>query len=237
MKKLLLPLLFLALVIQSCKKDTPPKADPDSTDANYVVSRVTINERRNSTQVQELSYDEKNRLKEIKYKEDIKRLIWDTYEFTYDEMDRLIKAEWYNGYGALQHVDTYKYTSDSTPKDGYIGVDAKGQITSINAGYIVIYDFKGHILYYGADIWYTPGLDYHLSYDDKNNPFKNIIGVNSYFNNQMHTFPAITVNNILNNFSGGVWSFEYNKADYPTKASFTDETGFEHTIQYEYIVK
>jgi hypothetical protein len=230
----LLLIVLSALCAQSCKKDVTEK--PSQVDDKiYLINRITLSSHW-TTDVQELSYDDKNRLIEFKYK-DINRLIWDSYKYTYDGADRLVKREYIDGYGKLINTVNYHYTSAEEPKEGFIAVNDKNQITGIGTDYLVKYDALGHILYYGADIWYNPGEDHGLVYDNKNNPFKNIVGVNSHFNNEIRAFPAITTNNVLNNFNGGVWKFEYNKANYPTKASYINGDGFEYKVTYEYIIK
>ena len=251
--KRIFPALFVLLFIisfQSCKKESPanpdkptvdkpvdPPTDTEKPDPSkiYLVSKITLSNHWH-TDVQQLSYDNKNRLIEFKYK-DINRLIWDRYEYTYDANNRMIKREYYDGYDKLINTYDYQYTSSETPKAGFIAVDTKNQITGIGTDYLVKYDNQGHILYYGSDIWYNPGEDHGLLYDNKNNPFKNIIGVNTHFNNEIRAFPAIYTNNLLNTFDNGNWHFVYNIDNFPTSASYINQDGYEIKVTYEYIVK
>ncbi|MBD1384090.1 hypothetical protein IDJ75_02280 [Mucilaginibacter rigui] len=233
----LLLIVLSALCFQSCKKDAPSKTN-DNPDPNaiYLVNQITLS-KYGYTEVYALSYDNKNRLIECKYKEDLRRLVWDRYEYTYDNANRMIKREYYDGNDKLINTVNYQYTSAEAPKIGFVAVNDKGQITGIGTDYLVKYDAQGHILFYGSSSLYQPGEDHGLVYDDKNNPFKNIVGVNSHFNNEIRAFPAITTNNLLNTFDYGLWSFIYNKANYPTKASYTNRDGIEYIITYEYTIK
>ena len=253
---LLLLLFIVVLTLQSCSKGgTPTPETPEETFApeRYFVSRITTKMGYSRTNVEEFVYDDKKRLSEYRFRDSLQS-VYESYRYTYDDQNRVVKSAYFTFNGAPGEVKLYSYNSDiTTPTKAYptttddgkaaylwpVSLTATNQIVFLGDLGMCSYNALGQTVYFGAPTLFDPAYAYPVSYDNKNNPFKNVIGINPHYTCFINNFPTNTINNRLSlKFSGGVQlNLTYNGADFPKSAWYTDDTGFKHTITYEYAIK
>ncbi|MET3980816.1 hypothetical protein ABIB62_003420 [Mucilaginibacter sp. UYP25] len=265
MKRISLALLMLLSVIsfQSCKKDSPvvdspliiePPLNLEQPDPNklYLVSKITFHYASQSNRVEEYKYDALNRIIQSR-KENYRTApvgSWETFNYEYDNTNKLIKAEMVNFENKVLVTNLFTYNTNITAGDEVyfqttngvtayvypISLDANGKVKFIARRYAVKYDVKGHFSYYGAPEW-MDDFDATFQFDTKKNPFNNVVGLNPNINYLVELYPVNSLNNLLTINNSGSKLITYNVNDYPLQSVYTDANGGVETVDYEYIIK
>ncbi|MCQ6958875.1 hypothetical protein [Mucilaginibacter aquariorum] len=212
MNKIFLLLIVLSLIIsfQSCKKDgAKPQLEQSKI---YLVSKITIDDVFGTHRAIKFTYDNNNRI--ITYSSELYNQYetgaGDPLRLTYDNDNKLILVE--QGAPGKQPVSKIKFVyihskPDDKPEDiSYdngitttvytVFLNNQNRIMKVNKGLTSLYDNNGHLIFFGGvdgslnlDLWGN-------KFDDKNNPFLNVAGLNPYVNYVAEPYPVVTLNNI-----------------------------------------
>mgnify|MGYP000040528878 CR=1 FL=1 len=242
MKKLLYLFSAVALTLTSCSSDD----DSTSSSNSGLLTKIIETFEDNSTLTTEFQYsgtklvritDDEGRfdytytndlITEIKYYESNTLLQTETFQYdtngrvtTYIIVDN-IDTDWGN-------KETYTYNTNGSVSVNYYSGDAFSQTTLDRTGTITF--LNGEI----NQISFSDGKTITYSYDNKNNPFKNVTGFDKInFCNQegtgvLHNIIQEDDSTDLDDIST---TYTYNSNDYPITST---ETGFEvTTAQYFY---
>jgi hypothetical protein len=247
---LLLPLF--AVFAQSCKKDSSAKNEKADSNRIYLVSKITFHYPENLNRVEEYTYDDKRRITKSRTENywATPRGQWETFTYEYDANNRLIKALVIDNANTVVSARLFTYNANKTASESVhevtengvrafvypVSLDANGRVIFVGTRFGVLYDDKGHFIYFGApewmDIWNST-----VQYDDKKNPFYNVVGLNPNFNYLVELYPIQTVNNLLTINNSGHKEMTYNIDDYPVKSTYTATDGSKTVVEYEYIIK
>ncbi|WP_299464040.1 hypothetical protein [Mucilaginibacter sp.] len=259
--KRIFPALFVLLFIiafQSCKKDSPANpdkpADTEKPDPSkiYLVSKITFHYANQSGRVEEYKYDAQNRI--IQSRTENYHFTptgsWDTFNYVYDNNNKLIKAEMISYDNRVLTTRLFVYNSNATAGDQVyeqtengvtvlvypVSLDANGRVKFVAKRYGIKYDSNGHFSYYGAPEG-MDDFDATFQFDTKKNPFYNVVGLNPNINYLEELYPVNSLNNLLTINNSGSKVITYNVNDFPVKSIYTSATGNIETVDYEYIVK
>lgn len=264
MKKIsTLLLVMFILLFQACKKDSfnvvdkPVIEPPISTEQPdpskiYLVSKITIRSVNQNSRVEEYKYDAQNRIIQSRTEDYHLTPVgsWETFNYTYDNNNRLIKAEMISIDNRLLTTRIFTYNSNTTMGDQVheqtengitalvypISLDANGRVKFVAKSYAVKYDLNGHFAYYGGFVG-MDDFDSTFQFDTKKNPFYNVVGLNPNINYLVELYPINSLNNLLTVNNLGNKVINYNVNDFPIKTTYTSKSGDIETVDYEYIVK
>jgi hypothetical protein len=250
-KSILLLLIVLVAFASSCKKD---KENPQSgKEKEYLISRIVYQQSAKLHIAEEYRYDDKDRLINLRiqmYETNISLNNWKTFNYTYDATNKLTKAVEIGYDNKASSVLFFTYNYNTTYEDNVLSYKTEGDVTAVVypisldnkdrikfAGkiYGLKYDSNGHLIYYGSPTAMENTV-MPFVYDNKNNPFANVVGLNPHFNFLIEPMPPQTVNNIISvNSSPAV--FDYNADNFPVASTITYPNGEKAVTTYEYIVK
>lgn len=242
MKKLLYLFSAVALTLTSCSNED----DSNNSSSSVLLTKIIETFEDNSTLTTEFRYsgtkltritDDDGRfdftytndlITEVKYYESNTLLQTETYQ--YDSSGRVTT------YVIIDNIDTdwgsketYTYNTNGTVSVNYYSGDASSQTNLDRTGTITF--LNGEI----NQISFSDGKIITYSYDNKNNPFKNVTGYdkinfcNQEGNGVLHNIIQEDDSTDLDDIST---TYTYNSNDYPITST---ETGFEvTTAQYFY---
>lgn len=242
MKKLLYLFSAVALTLTSCSNDE----DSNSSSSSVLLTKIIETFEDNSTLTTEFVYsgtklvrmtDDDGRFEftytndlitQVKYYESNTLLQTETYQYdgngkvtTYILIDN-IDTDWGN-------KETYTYNANGSVSVNYYSGDAFSQ-TNLDRTATITFS-NGEV----NQISFSDGKTITYSYDDKNNPFKNVTGFDKInFCNQEGTgvLRNIIQEDDSTDFEDISTTYTYNSNDYPVTST---ETGFEvTTAQYFY---
>lgn len=246
----ILLLAFIAFTI-SCKKDGFKKSPPAKI---YLISKITTTYSFGNHRVAKYTYDDNNRIIQS-YSE-----IYNQYEigagkmyrFTYNSDNRLVLAEQGDAgtkaLSILKFVYTFDKPNGKAPETIFengvttttypVYLNSSERVTNVANGFTSVYDKNGHLLYFG----YFSNGDVNLDlwgnkYDDKNNPFINVVGLNPYINYIDEVYPIQTLNNITKTSNNDGVNYTYNDDNFPIKKVTKSLVDGDEVTTYEYIIK
>ena len=246
--KRIFTLLFLVLIVSSCKKDSTPDSHKTKT---YLLKQITTDNRISET----FDYDDKNRMKTWLVPEVFE------YRFAYDAQDRLSEVQIYDLHTLqVTYVLTYTYVSNKifiTKKYDYQNTHTiTKQTYELSDNKIVKktydddpayyweykYDSKGNLISSKEINKNSQGQNQEtvFVYDDKKEPFSMITGTNPFFFGPDGRSSGL--NNLLESRTIGQepyahFTFQYNEDDFPISmvADYRDYDDSKFT--YEYVIK
>ncbi|KGO94264.1 hypothetical protein [Flavobacterium subsaxonicum] len=174
------------------------------------------------------SYDNNNHLVAIEYNDEgyIKK-----EEFVYNSAGQLITYYWKIMYEDYAEKTTFTYNANGTISTLETWGDLTSQTDVDGTGLITL--SNGNIIQHAFTSSYGTEVN-NFTYDDKNNPFRNVLGQDAI----NLTIPEDGVNNILtsvdegnNNFTN---TYTYNSNNYPTVNVLSFDDDSTKTTQYFY---
>jgi len=239
MKTLSIAIIITAMLCTGCKKEAATNNKPKT----YLLSKKTFNLNNSYIMYETYSYDDKNRVIEIK--ESSNR---NDYKYTYDNSNNLIVAKTYDFNNTLTSTANYTYSGntvsvlelygDGTVKSAYtftLDINQKVTSTTLDGSDIFTYDSNGNITHYDQTGPTTQSDSY--TYDNKKHPLS-MIGAKNIHMMFLLGEPQTFINNVVqeqdqpNNYS-----YVYNNDGFPTSAVDKGIAGISTTITYEYITK
>ena len=225
--------MFTATVLlcaAGCKKDYPLVKHNNI----YLLSSEIVN-KNNTTYIQNYTYDDKNRLTEVKVSDFL------DYRYTYDHDSNLLTAEAFDNANSLVSVDIYTYSGNTITAKEY---DANGNLWGaysfiLNAAKQVIscsinsqkftYDSNGNISEITSSILKSPEK---LTYDRRKNPLS-MMGAKNLHLMFVMAEPSSFINNTITDENTALpITYKYNSAGFPLSASSGS-----YSVTYQYITK
>lgn len=244
----ILSLMLFVACFQSCKKNN--SIEKDDSNKVSVVSKITFQYSPTQKRVEEYIYDNERRVLKSRTENYSTTPAgqWETYTYEYDSNNRLTKAVLTNVTNQVQGTQVFVYNYNTVAgeqiyfetRDGVqvavvpISLDANGRVIFVKKRYGLKYDAQGNFTYFGA----PEGMnDWNatIQWDDKKNPFHNVVGLNPNFNYLVELYPIQTPHNLLTINNVGKTVITYNKEDLPVNSTHTGSDGSKTIIDYEYI--